>query len=408
MSKEDYVEIINALRTIPSLKNLTLEELKVIAPFFVEKKFHTGDFIIVEGTSGNAMYIIKNGTVIVTKSDKKGEQITLGVLRDGDFFGEFSLFDNLPRSANVAAIDDTTIFVLTREDFDNICKDNITIANKIYFNTLLEVFSRFRKNISNFTFSQYHLREKSEMLNKINRDLSSAQEIQQYFINVGKISRELMGIKHSYVYQPSEAVGGDFIDIIEKGSKIYMIIADVEGHGITAALVTGVLKSAFVMLVPLYGDDPCLFLSRLNNHLYNVIHSIHATCYYTVIDTDKKEITFAKAGHHHPLFWNSNKNAFEDINPKGPGLGIVLDPVYSICTLPYSSGDKLLFFTDGIIEQRNRDGQMYSLERLQKVFLTSLQNKESNTLNVILKDLYKFSNHSDYEDDITLMLYEFL
>jgi len=51
---------------------------------------------------------------------------------------------------------------------------------------------------------------------------------------------------------------------------------------------------------------------------------------------------------------------------------------------------------------------MYSLERLQKVFLTSLQNKESNTLNVILKDLYKFSNHSDYEDDITLMLYEFL
>ncbi|HPX92551.1 MAG TPA: SpoIIE family protein phosphatase [Spirochaetota bacterium] len=68
----------------------------------------------------------------------------------------------------------------------------------------------------------------------------------------------------------------------------------------------------------------------------------------------------------------------------------------------------MTFFTDGIIEQRNRDGQMYSLERLQKVFLTSLQNKESNTLNVILKDLYKFSNHSDYEDDITLMLYEFL
>jgi len=408
MNRGNHTEIIAALKTIPSLKNLTTDELQVIAPFLVEKKFHAGDLLIVEGTAGNAMYIIKSGTVIVTKSDKKGEQITLGVLHDGDFFGEFSLFDNLPRSANVTAIDDTSIFVLSREDFDLICRENILIANKIYFNTLLEVFSRFRKNISNFTFSQYHLREKSEMLNKINRDLSSAQEIQQYFINTGTASKELKGIKHSYIYQPSEAVGGDFIDVVERGSKIYMIIADVEGHGVTAALVTGVLKSAFVMLVDECGDDPCLFLGRLNKHLYDVINSIHATCYYTVIDTEKKEVIFAKAGHHHPFFWNAQKGAFEDVCSKGPGLGIVADPEYATWTLGYNKGDKILFFTDGITEQRNREGEMYSVERLGKIFMNSVINKEENILNSILKDLYKFSGNMDHEDDITLMLYEFL
>lgn len=407
MENRNTDQIISVLQTIPSLRGLATDELKLIEPLFTQKTFHAGDFIIVEGTQGNTMYIINRGVVLVTKSDRTGEQVSLGVLNDGAFFGELSLFDNLPRSATVTAIEETTIFMLTRADLDKVFTTNLEIANRIYHNTLLEIFSRFRKRLSSFTFSQYYLREKNEILSRINRDLSSAQEIQHYFISTGKDSDNYRGVKYSSVYQPSEAIGGDFINIITEGSRIYMIIADVQGHGITAALVTGVLKSAFVMLVRECGDDPVLFLSRLNNHLYEVINSIFATCYYTVIDTDLKKIIFAKAGHHPPFYWDSEKGLFENIGAKGPGLGIIEDPVYSITELPYRSGDKLLFFTDGIIEQRDREGEMYSVERLNNAFKDAIRGETRNILDRLLENLNDFSGNAEYEDDITMLLYEF-
>ncbi len=407
METRNTEHIISVLKTVPSLQGLSDDELKLIEPLFTQKTFHSGDFIIVEGTQGNTMYIINRGAVLVTKSDRKGEQISLGVLNDGAFFGELSLFDNLPRSATVTAIEETSIFMLTRTDLDNVFNSNLEIANRMYRNTLIEIFSRFRKRLSSFTFSQYYLREKNEILSRINRDLSTAQEIQQYFINTEPGRHKYKGVKHTFIYQPSEAIGGDFINVITEGNRIYMIIADVQGHGITAALVTGVLKSAFVMLVKECGDDPALFLSKLNNHLYEVINSIYATCYYTIIDTAEKKVIFAKAGHHQPFFWNSEKGGFRTINAKGPGLGIVDDPVYSITEVPYKEGDKLLFFTDGIIEQRNTDGEMYCSERLSKAFKSAILSGKKNILDSLLLNLHDFAGNVEYEDDITMLLYEF-
>lgn len=274
-------KIKSVIKNISTLKGLTNDELELIAPLFKEKTFQPGNFIIIEGTQGDSMYIINTGAVLVSTSDKNGEVIPLGNLKDGDFFGELSLFDNLPRSATVTAIKETSIFMITRDEIDIIFKVNPSIANKIYHNTLLEVFSRFREKVLNFTFSQSYLREKSKKLKEINKDLSNAQEIQNYFIKADLDETDIRGIKYTHMYKPSIAIGGDFINVHTEGNKIYTIIADVAGHGITAALVTGILKSAFIMLVKEYGNDPVEFLLRLNNHLYEVINNTFATCYYS-------------------------------------------------------------------------------------------------------------------------------
>lgn len=400
-------QIIPVLQKIPSLKGLTPDELELIAPLFTEKTFQPGDFIIVEGTQGNTMYIINKGTVLVTTSDKKGDVVALGSLKNGAFFGELSLFDNLPRSATVTATKETSIFMVTRSDLEKLFSKNLVIANKIYHNTLLEIFSRFRKNLSSFTFSQSYLREKSEILKELNRDLSKAQEIQNYFINADSRETSHRGVKYTHLYKPSIAIGGDFINVHTEGNRIYTIIADVQGHGITAALVTGVLKSAFVLLVREYGDDPVMFLTKLNNHLYEVIKTIFATCYYSIIDTESKKIIFAKGGHHYPFFWNSLTENFVPINSYGPGLGIVPDPEYTVIELPYSPGDKLLFFTDGIVEQRNDDNRMYETGGLSRSFKKAILDKSSNILGDLLNDLHAFSGNMEYEDDITMLLYEF-
>ena len=400
-------KIISVIREIPTLKGLSGDELEMIAPLFIEKTFQPGDFIIVEGTQGDSMYIINRGSVLVTSSDRKGDVVTLGTLKDGAFFGELSLFDNLPRSATVTAVRETSIFMITRSDLDKIFSSNPVIANKIYYNTLLEIFSRFRQKISSFTFSQSYLREKSEKLKEINRDLSKAQEIQNFFIKADPGNTEQRGVKYSHMYKPSIAIGGDFINVHSEGSRIYTIIADVQGHGITAALVTGILKSAFVMLVKECGNDPVEFLLRLNNHLYEVIKNLFATCYYSIIDTESKKIIFAKAGHHHPFFWNSSTDTFNNINSLGPGLGIIDDPQYSAVEMTYNPGDKLLFFTDGIVEQRNSDNKMYETGRLSRSFKNAIAEKEPDILNRLFEDLHAFSGDMEYEDDITMLLYEF-
>ena len=113
-------KIISVIRDIPTLKGLNSDELEMIAPLFIEKTFQPGDFIIVEGTQGDSMYIINRGSVLVTSSDRKGDVVTLGTLKDGAFFGELSLFDNLPRSATVTAIRETSIFMITRSELNKI------------------------------------------------------------------------------------------------------------------------------------------------------------------------------------------------------------------------------------------------------------------------------------------------
>ncbi len=75
--------------------------------------------------------------------------------------------------------------------------------------------------------------------------------------------------------------------------------------------------------------------------------------------------------------------------------------------MPYNPGDKLLFFTDGIVEQRNDDNKMYSDERLSHSFKDAIEKKEVNILDHLFKNLNIFSGNMEYEDDITMLLYEF-
>jgi serine phosphatase RsbU (regulator of sigma subunit) len=253
------------------------------------------------------------------------------------------------------------------------------------------------------------LRSTNEMLDEINRDLLTAQTIQSYFIKTG--SGDLPGSnteqKHSHIYLPSQTIGGDFINIDTNGHCQSVIIADVEGHGITAAIVTGVLKSSFAMLVRECGNLPDLFLQKMNLHLFEVINTKYATCYYAFIDTLAKTINLAKAGHPHPFFWNNETGSFIEITASGPGLGIIPDAQYKTCTLPYNKGDKILFFTDGILEQRNDSGEMYYAYRVKDSFAKAIREGSGDILKTVLDDFRTFSGSQPDEDDITMLLYEF-
>ena len=403
--------ILDILKNIPIFQDLNTDDLKLIVPLLEQRVYEPGTIIIEEGAYGDSMCIIIYGAVNVTKGEDTDEKISLGTLYDGSFFGELSLIDNLPRSASITTIDQTSLFILKKENFDTLLTHEHKIASTFYHNCLKETFSRFRNAITNFTFSQHVLHEKTSILDEINKDLSLAKKVQNFFLNTEYLNHEKHDkddIKHSYIYHPCIEIGGDFINVTKiNDESIGIIIADVMGHGITAALATGVLKSAFSIASSDLGLKPHLLMDFLNNHFVLVISELYATCYYSLIDRKKKKITFAKAGHHHPLFWKHKKGEFESINCSGVGIGLMKDAKFNETEFSYDQGDKILLFTDGIIEEMNSKREMYSESRLRDIFKSLIEKKEPKILNEIFNDLKNYTGNEDFEDDITLLLVEF-
>jgi serine phosphatase RsbU (regulator of sigma subunit) len=411
MTVYDKKDIIDILGNIPIFQGLIESDYAEITPLLRQEKYPPGAHIIKEGTHGDSMCIIIKGSVEVTKSEGSGEEVLLEILYSGSYFGEFSLVDNMPRSANVISLEETELFRLEKKDFDALLARNASISGAFYKNCLELTFSRFRNTISNYAFSQENLRQKSTQLDELNRDLSLAKKIQSYFINTELLDHEhffIKGVRHSYMYKPCMDIGGDFLNVMELKSGIYsIIIADIMGHGITSALGTGVLKSAYSLSVNKLGLKPTHMMKFLSNHFLNVISQLYATCYYALLDMKRKKIKLAKAGHPHPLFWKKRDRDFIEINCQGTGLGLIKKTRFGQVEYSVEKGDRILFFTDGIIEQKNPRGEFYSEERLRKTFKDlSIRNAE-RILDHIHDDVKSFASGKPSEDDITLLLLEF-
>jgi serine phosphatase RsbU (regulator of sigma subunit) len=404
-------DITFILKNIPIFQGLSDVDYGEIIPLLKQENYQPGTSIIKEGAHGDSMCVIVKGAVKVTTTDETGDEILLETLYDESFFGEFSLVDNMPRSASVTSVGETELFRLEKKDFDDLLQKNRAISAAFYKNCLEVTFSRFRHIISSFAFSQHDLRQKSTILDELNRDLSQAKKIQNYFINRDLLDHEhsfLPGVRHSYIYRPCMEIGGDFLNVTQVGPGMAsIIIADIMGHGITSALGTGVLKSAYADSVTRMARKPVRLMKLLNAHFSSVISQLYATCYYALIDMKRKKIKLAKAGHPHPLFWRKSARDFIEVECRGTGLGLVKKPEFGEVEYPLGPGDKILFYTDGIIEQKNPNGVMYSESRLLNIFRDLIVRNSDGIVQHINDDLTAYAGNTPIEDDITLFLLEF-
>jgi len=404
MRKTSLFEI---LESISLFANFSRDEIAELIPLLVERKFPKGSRVINRGETGDSMFVIKDGEVTIWSDNNTN----LGNLPAGSFFGELALIDRLPRSATVECVEESVVYELSKNAFDPLIAANISISNKFYSNCLHETFKRFRNIVTNFTFSQSNLREKTAALDEISKDLQHAARMQRLFIGTDFLdSSESLpgGIRRSYLYKPCIEVGGDFINVRKiNDSLVSFLIADVSGHGVSAAMITGVLKSAFTIYSESFSDKPALLIKTLNRHLSLMVNSYFATCFYAVVDVKNKLITMAKAGHPYPLFWRKNKGTFEKIDVKGVALGIVDDAEYGEFVIDYSPGDKLLFFTDGIIEQTNAERKMYGENLLSQSFINHMDKTSHDILENLFADMSEYSENKPIDDDITLLMCEF-
>lgn len=131
--------------------NLSHEELSQLAQIVRERKFDRNQVIFYEGDLGGSLHIIASGTVKIVMMADDGREHILGLLHEGDFFGEISLIDGEPRSATAIAQDKVNIVMISREDFIRLLRENPEMSLKIMV-TLCERLRKTDKHVESLAF----------------------------------------------------------------------------------------------------------------------------------------------------------------------------------------------------------------------------------------------------------------
>ena len=254
------------------------------------------------------------------------------------------------------------------------------------------------------------IREQLErQLLTIQSEMETARKIQ-----LSILPSQIPSIQHLDIaarYIPMTSVAGDFYDFIVIDEKrIGILVADVSGHGMPAALISSMLKIALAGQTPI-ASDPARVLDGLNQALYGKFEGHFVTAIYIVIDTEKRSITYAGAGHPPLVVRDHSAGATSEFTENGLFLGYFPDATYTELALPFKQGDWVVLYTDGIPETTNPSGEQFGLGRIKHFLQRNHELPADQFVDRFLNELSIYSASAsgpgEPEDDITLLAVHF-
>jgi sigma-B regulation protein RsbU (phosphoserine phosphatase) len=233
------------------------------------------------------------------------------------------------------------------------------------------------------------------------RALDEARRIQRKLLPT--TLPEIDGWEIASSWQPAAGVGGDCFDAIGFGrSRLAISIADVVGKGIPAALLMSNLQAA-VRAFATDVAEPAELCQQVNRILCgNIAEGRFISFFYCVVDNDLGALTFANAGHYPPILVRAD-GAVERLVPGGAVLGVFPDAIYEQDSVQVRSGDRLIFFTDGITEARRADDEEFGEARLIDV---AVENRACSApaLQARLAEAVATFTGGVFQDDATLIV----
>ncbi|MCB1142446.1 MAG: serine/threonine-protein phosphatase [Leptospiraceae bacterium] len=346
--------------------------------------------------------LIKNRVNIVFKR----------LVQSPDDLGRFNLQEGHVRDQFIQSIEMSSMGKFQKEKARILIERQssyiINYINELFINYLTENLKQEKKL-------------KEEILNRqkeVNLELERAKKIQENLLP--KALPIQSGLKFYTKYLPMTSVGGDFYDIVDfraqsfkKNSrdKIGVIIADVSGHGIPAAFIASMAKMSWKNSIErLY--YPSLILNKINQQLLDITAGNFITIFIGVFEQSPASLEssavgrfiFSSAGHPPPYV--IRKNGKRDIlESKGRLLGVFPDLKLEEKTVPYFSGDRFIFYTDGLLEARNNESRMMiDEETLFGYFHESGELSGEEATGFIIQKVSEFTGNKHPEDDITLLI----
>ena len=265
--------------------------------------------------------------------------------------------------------------------------------------------------------AQKRLAEQVASYNAImNADLAMARKLQDSllpqsypgFPRTAPPEKSALRFEHRYFW--ATQLGGDFFSVQDLSDTCAgVLICDVMGHGVRAAMVTAMLR-AMVGDLEAQADDPGRFLSEMNHKLAVILKQIdeplYATAFYLIADVAAGRMQYAKAGHPAPLHVQRSAGKVSPLmlpHAAGAALGLFERNTYLTGECPLAAGDAILLFTDGLFEVTNAEDEDYGPDRLRGAVRERLGQPLAELLDSVIADVRRFAGDAEFSDDVCLL-----
>ena len=241
----------------------------------------------------------------------------------------------------------------------------------------------------------------------IETELETARQIQFSILPAGV--PELENLRIAASYHPMTAVAGDFYQFVPSSDNhLGILVADVSGHGMPAALISSMIKVA-MQSVAVHAHDPAQVLGGLNRILSSEAHGQFASAAYVWIDTENRNALYSAAGHPPLLCWRSTRGEMQRIESNGLLFGVGPDSNYPVCSVPLEPSDRFLLYTDGVTETENGAGEAFGDRQLERVVRDNRLHPASELSRQVLSELQRWRPAAvNQQDDITLIVVDVL
>ncbi len=237
---------------------------------------------------------------------------------------------------------------------------------------------------------------------KINRELDHARSIQKGLLPSRFPGEYLQDVAARYI--PAGKVGGDYYDCfaIDKDT-VGIVMADVSGHGIAAALIMSMFKVLLKTFSPTL-KEPKTILEKINDTFLREIKSTnYVTVFYGTYNQKSREFRYCNAGHT-PQILMQGESKFEELKASGLFVGVLDDIMLVENSMVLEEPARLILYTDGITESKNEEGRMYEFENLKKQMESTRELSCIESLEALMAHFADFKQSAEILDDITLLI----
>lgn len=266
------------------------------------------------------------------------------------------------------------------------------------------LISTFADHVS-IAIENSRLIEQSIERERLHQELMVAQKVQKKLLS--QTLPKLTGFELDAFSSPAFEVGGDYYDIATLDEKrIGIVVGDVSGKGISAAFYMAELKGIFQAL-----SKSCTsttdFLIKANNALFGSIEkSAFISLMYAILDIENASLSLSRAGHCPMIHFQNGKVNLH--KPTGIGLGLTGAPLFNEVieeeSISIAPGDICVFYTDGVTEARDKEGEEFGTERLIDTIVNNSHINPQDLRKTILDEITSYTGLNSFDDDLTILI----
>ena len=247
------------------------------------------------------------------------------------------------------------------------------------------------------------LAEKNEELARAHkREMEMAYRVQSQLIPVS--TPKIEGWEFAGSWVPARQVSGDFYDFIKKDDRLGIIIADVSGKGLPAALFMASTRS-IVRAKATTTQSPSENFTQANTLIAaDAARGMFVTVFYMELDPATRQVTYVNCGHNPPFWYHAAKREFVDLRPTGAVMGINASLQWKQDQITMNRGDVLTLYTDGITEAFNEAEEEFGDERLKSILIDHASETPEQILAAIHKSLEGYVGAAPQSDDRTMVI----